>query len=317
MKALIYGGNGFIGSHLVDSLINDGHQVCVLDRYPEKHRAPLPNVAYYSATFGDTFVIAEALKDVDIVYHVASTTVPSTSNEDPISDIESNLVGTVRLLDLMVKTGIKRLVFLSSGGTVYGNADVTPISEKHPLKPICSYGVVKLAIENYLNMYKELYGLSPIILRPSNAYGPRQGHTGIQGFIFSLLSKTKAQEPLIVWGDGSVVRDYVYVEDLVRLCLLAGSSGLTGTFNAGSGYGYSVTEVIDMTSQTLGVKLTVSFQDGRPFDVRKVILDCSKAEKVFGWRASTSLSEGILKTWSWIQERQERSLADKMIIRSK
>jgi UDP-glucose 4-epimerase len=301
MKALVYGGNGFIGSHLVDSLINDGHRVRVLDRYPEKHRAPLPNVEYYRATFGDTAIIAEALKDVDIVYHIASTTVPSTSNEDPISDIESNLVGTVRLLNLMVKTGIKRLVFLSSGGTVYGNTDVTAISEEHPLKPICSYGVVKLAIENYLNMYKELYGLLPIILRPSNAYGPRQGHIGTQGFIFSLLSKVKEREPLIVWGDGSVVRDYVYVEDLVRLCSLAGSSELTGTFNASSGYGYSVSEVIDVILKTLGVELTVAFQNGRPFDVRKVILDCSKAEKVFGWRASTGLSEGILKTWSWIQ----------------
>jgi UDP-glucose 4-epimerase len=301
MKALVYGGNGFIGSHLVDALIIAGHMVRVLDRFEERYRPPRPGVDYCVVASTDRFQIAEALKDIDIVYHLASTDVPSTSNLDPIADIEGNLIGTVHLLNQMVQAGVKRILFLSSGGTVYGNTDLTAISEEHPLKPICSYAVVKLAIENYLNMYKELYGLSPIILRPSNAYGPRQGHRGTQGLIFSLLSKAKAQEPLIVWGDGSVVRDYVYVEDLVRLCSLAGSSDLTGTFNAGSGYGYSVSEVINMTLKTLGVKLTVAFQGGRPFDVRKVILDCSKAEKVFGWKASTSLSEGILKTWSWIQ----------------
>ena len=158
----------------------------------------------------------------------------------------------MHLLDQMRFNDVRRIVFLSSGGTVYGNPDTAPVTEIHPLRPICSYGVVKVAIENYLFMYHDLYGIEPVVLRPSNPIGPRQGHFGIQGVVPTFLRRLLDGELIEVWGDGSVVRDYLDITDLAALCLRAGTSEVIGVFNAGSGIGTSVNDILAIIESVTG-----------------------------------------------------------------
>ena len=177
MKVLVLGGSGFIGSALVGGLLNQGHQVRVFDRNIEAVRQQFPDINdVVHADFVDVMSLTEAMSGVDMIFHLISTSVPSTSNKNPVHDIESNLVNTVKLLELMRNADVKRIVYLSSGGTVYGTPKSLPITENHPTNPTCSYGIVKLAIEKYLLMYAELYQLDATILRPSNPYGPGQTH---------------------------------------------------------------------------------------------------------------------------------------------
>lgn len=300
MKVLVLGGNGFIGSHLVDELVASGHSVRVFDRFPEKFRPPRCEVDYRSGQFGDAFSMAEALQGVEVVYHLISTTVPGTSNLSPVADIRDNLIATVILLEQMMKMGIKRIIYLSSGGTVYGKPRELPIPVDHPLNPICSYGVVKVAIENYLFMYQELYGLRPTIIRPSNPFGPRQGHDGVQGVIATFITKMLHGETLTVWGDGSIVRDYLFVTDLAKLCLMVGETDFTGVYNAGYGKGLSVSGAIDMISEVIGIRASVTYQSSRSFDIQEVVLDNSRSETTFGWSPKISIEQGIATHWKWI-----------------
>jgi UDP-glucose 4-epimerase len=301
MRALVTGGNGFIGSHLVDRLLTAGDSVRVIDISTERFRDALPDVAYVIGKFSDAFLLAESLTDIDIVYHLASSTVPSTSNLNPVEDVQDNLVGTVRLLEQMLRAGVVRIVFLSSGGTVYGNPEHIPVAEDHPLHPICSYGVVKAAIERYLYMYQQLYGLSPVVLRPSNVYGPRQLHVGVQGVITTFLNSLVKKEKFTIWGDGNVVRDYLYVDDLTELMVVVGHSSVTGVFNAASGQGHSLNDIIDIIVEVTRLNPDVEYKEGRDFDVKELILDTKKAEDTFGWTAGSPLASGIEKQWRWMR----------------
>jgi Nucleoside-diphosphate-sugar epimerases len=302
MKALVLGGGGFLGSHLVDELLNRDHDVRVLDRATEQYRTTPNEVDYRLGDFADPAVVAEALQDIDTVYHLASATVPSTSNLDPAADITANLVPGVRLLEQLVRLDVRRIVFLSSGGTVYGNPKQVPVAVEHPVSPLCSYGVVKLATEHYLHMFQELYGLSPTILRASNPYGPRQGHLGVQGAIATFLDRLFKGEPIRIWGDGRVVRDYLYVTDLARLCVLAGESANEGTYNAGSGIGYSLNAVLEAVEEVTGKHAEVRFGASRSLDVDRIVLDISVTESVFGWRPDVDLRDGIALHWAWVRQ---------------
>jgi len=301
MKVLVLGGNGFIGSHLVDGLLSARHKVRVFDRGAELYRSPLPNVEYCFGDFADTPALAEALEGVDVVYHLVSTTVPSTSNLDPIADIQGNLINTVRLLQLMVQKGVSRIVYLSSGGTVYGIPGIVPIPETHPLRPICSYGVIKVAIENYLFMYQSLHGLQPVVLRASNPYGERQGHAGVQGVIGTFLNKVKSSEPIEIWGDGSVVRDFIHISDLTNLCIKAGTSDYCGILNAGSGVGYSIRDVLMIVSRATETDIEPIYRQGRAYDVPSIVLDISKATNELDWRPDIKLLDGVSSTWQWMK----------------
>lgn len=300
MKTLVLGGNGFIGSHVVDRLLAEGHSVRVFDRQPERYRQPLTGVDYRMASFDDTPALAEALEGIDVVYHLISTTVPSTSNKDPVFDVESNLIGTIRLLDLMKISGVSRIVYLSSGGTVYGVPEVSPISETHSLKPICSYGVIKVAIENYLLMYQSQFGFESVILRASNPYGERQGHGGVQGVVGTFLWRIAKGEAIQVWGDGSVVRDFIHVSDLANLCAQCAETGLTGTYNVGSGEGTSIGDIVDVIGTVSGRDFCLEYKPERGFDVPHVVLDTSAIRARLSWRPEISLCTGIEGTWEWI-----------------
>lgn len=301
VRALVIGGNGFIGSGLVPVLRTRGVQVAVLD--PGRPRADVDwtGVDFIAGSMTDAAVAARALAGVDVVFHLAGTTVPGTSNLDPVADVQGNLVATLGLLGAMRAAGVRRIVYFSSGGTVYGNPEVSPVPESHPLRPISSYGVVKVAVEHYLHMYQQLGDIDPVVLRPSNPYGPRQSTAGIQGAVAAFLGMALRGEPVRIWGDGEVVRDYLYIDDLVELTATAGLSRATGVFNVGSGEGHSLNQLVAIISGVVGRPLAVEYLPGRAFDVRRVVLDIAKAGECFGWKPSVALEDGIARTWSAMQ----------------
>jgi UDP-glucose 4-epimerase len=301
MKVLVIGGSGFIGSHVVDRLLANGHSVRVYDRQAERFRAPLHGVDYRFADFADSMALAEALSGVDAVYHMLSTTVPGTADLDPKTDVHDNLIGTINLLDSMQRLRLSRILFLSSGGTVYGIPEVVPIPETHALRPVSSYGIVKAAIEHYLEMYRRTRGLSPVIVRASNPFGPRQAHSGVQGVISTFLRRILAGQPLEIWGDGTVVRDYLEVSDLAELCVHAGTSDGEGAYNAGSGHGLSVNEIVQAVRLVTGSDFEILYKPGRPLDIPRSVLDCSRAKNDFGWECKTAFESGLRNTWSWMK----------------
>ncbi len=301
MKILVIGGCGFIGSHIVDSLVAQGHAVRVFDRQAERFREPLKGVDYRLGSFVDRMAVIEAMSGVDAVMHLASTTFPTTADLDPKIDVQDNLVGTLAILDSMISLRIPRLLFLSSGGTVYGPPETVPIPETHPLRPINSYGIVKVAIESYLDMYARTRGILPIVIRASNPYGPRQAHTGVQGVISTFLRRALLREPIEIWGDGSVERDYVHVADIADLCARAIATDRVGVYNAGSGSGTPLLEIVRVIEAVTGRPLDPVFKPARKMDVQRSVLDVSRAAADFGWAGGIGLRDGIAETWGWLK----------------
>jgi UDP-glucose 4-epimerase len=301
MNALILGGCGFIGSHIVDALLAQNHCVRVFDQRPERFRAACSGADYIFGNFSDRAVLIESLTKVDTVFHLINTTFPSTANINPQADVADNLINTLNLLKIMIDLGIPRIVYLSSGGTVYGVPEVTPISEGHPLRPINSYGIVKTATEHYLEMYRREGKLSPIVIRPANPYGPRQAHTGVQGVVATFMKRALDHQPIEIWGDGTVTRDYFHVTDLARLCVAAAASEAGGAFNAGSGVGTSLNDIIAAISLTTGIEVTRIYKPARSVDVPRSILDISRAKDVFGWEPRIALPVGLKDYCAWIR----------------
>lgn len=299
MRFLVLGGCGFIGSHLVDQLLVAGHAVRVIARHPEPVRAPIAEVDYRWADYRDAEVLSGALDGCDGVLHALSATTPGTGDRNPHLDVEQNLMSTLTLLDLMTKAQVRRMVYLSSGGTVYGRPEVVPTPETQPLNPISSYGIVKVAVESYIRMYARDRGLMPVIVRPSNAYGERQGVNGAEGSVSVLMRRARTGERFDVWGDGSVVRDYLHVSDLARLCVLAAESNVTGVFNAGYGAGTSLRTLIDQVAEVTGRSFPVSYGEARSLDVPVSILDVGAAKRTFGWVPKVALKDGLRRTWEW------------------
>jgi len=302
MKAVVVGGNGFIGSHLVDSLLADGWQVVVYDRAPERYRPPLAGVEYVIGELGNKSLLASVLPKADVVFHLASTTIPQSSNESPVFDIQSNLIDAVRFLKVCVASQVGKVIFFSSGGTVYGISNSLPVNEKHPTNPICSYGIVKLAIEKYLHLFKQLYGLSYMVLRPSVSYGQRQNPTGEQGAIAVFLGRIAQELPVTIWGDGEIIRDYLYISDLVRACMLAATSTRTSmVLNVGSGQGVSLNQLLEIIEGVVQKPFSVVRLQARPFDVPNLILDSQRISAELNWTPEVLLEDGISRTWNWIR----------------
>ena len=293
MNIIVLGGNGFIGSHIVDELMLRGHDVSILCRSYDQVNRHVAGAHYFYGDFSDSVFVRDAIQGMDVVIHCISSTVPSTSVRNPVIDINQNLVASVNLLQSMNELGLKRLIYLSSGGTVYGSPQQLPVKEDHPLNPISSYGVVKVAIEHYIGMFQALNGLSPIILRPSNPYGARQANVGIQGALGTFLSKTLSRKAITIWGDGEINRGYIYVKDLANLCANAAESALEGTFNVCSGKSTSLNELIILIEHATGIKPNVTYEAGRGFDVKNIFLDISLAQKTFNWAPQYTIEAGI------------------------
>lgn len=303
MNILVLGGNGFIGSHLVDKLLAEGHAVRVFDKYEERYRQPLPEVDYRFGDFGNRGLLAEALQDIDVVVHLISTSLPKTSNDDPAYDVQSNVIESLFLLEKCVELGVKKVVFISSGGTVYGRPTQLPIAENGATDPECSYGITKLTIEKYLALYRQLYGLDYVIVRPSNPYGSRQNPHGIQGAIPVFLGKAVKEEPIEIWGDGSVIRDYVYIEDLVEgISKVISYAGGQRIFNLGSGTGHSLNELVRIIAAVTGHPVPVTYKEARSFDIPAIVLDISSAERELGWQPRTEIEAGIRATWEFVRD---------------
>ncbi len=302
MKSLVLGGGGFIGSHLVSALLARGTRVRVLERPYHGHSALMERAAgleWHEGNFGNTQDIRRALEGVDTVYHLVSTTQPQSSNDDPAFDVQSNLLATLNLLEQLRSFPGTKLIFVSSGGTVYGVPQNTPIPETHPTDPTCSYGIVKLAIEKYLALYRILHGLDYRILRMSNHYGPGQEANRAQGVVGTFLSRVLHDEEIEVWGDGSVVRDYLYIGDAVSAMLQAAQfGGEQRIFNIGSGRGHSVREIIAAVERTTGKTARVRYTAGRKFDIPVSILDITRAKTELGWQPAIDLAEGLRLTCS-------------------
>lgn len=298
MNVIVFGGCGFIGSHLVDELQSQGHNVRVFDRNYELFRLPLINVEYVIGDFGNRGLVSSAIKGIDVVFHLISTTVPKTSNDDPTFDVSSNLIETLCLLEACVREQVKKVVFVSSGGTVYGIPGNLPINEDHPTNPICSYGITKLAIEKYLFLFHRLYGLDFSVIRPSNPYGPRQNPKNIQGSVSVFLGNILAGQPITIWGDGSVSRDFIYIHDLIDGIVKATFIKTEHhIFNIGSGVGTTLTKLLELIRMVTGADPRVIHTGNRPFDVSELVLDIKRAQRELGWAPQTPFLQGAYATW--------------------
>ncbi|CAM5420264.1 UDP-glucose 4-epimerase OS=Afipia felis OX=1035 GN=galE PE=3 SV=1 [Afipia felis] len=240
--------------------------------------------------------IEAAMAGCDVCVHLASTTNPATSNRDPVFDISTNLIGTLNLLNVATRMGTSKIIFVSSGGTVYGPPLSTPIREDHPTNPITSYGIVKLAIEKYLDFYRHNHGLDYVVLRVANPYGEGQNIESGQGAIAAFLHKALRNEVVEIWGNGEVVRDYIYIKDVTNAIISA--IKLRGPqkerlFNIGSGIGYSLNEILSTIENTVGIQISRRYLSARAFDVRANVLSIDRARIGLNWSPQISLADGI------------------------
>lgn len=303
--ALITGPSGFIGTHLTRYLHDKGILVRVITR----DRAGLSfdhagstGIEVVEGSYFEPALVRRALEGVDFVFHLASSTQPRSSNDNPLFDITSNLEGTLSLLDTLREYRHVKLIFASSGGTVYGNATTPLISEEHATDPICSYGIVKLAIEKYIGMFYAEHQAGYQILRIANPYGTAGRLNPQQGLIVNVIDKIAKGQGIEIWGDGSVVRDYLYIDDLVRAFYLAAvTPTVDPILNIGTGVGHSINDVITVVSKVMDVAPALTYLDKRSFDVPVNVLSPKRARAVLNWMPEFSLKQGVAKM---LQERR-------------
>jgi UDP-glucose 4-epimerase len=303
-KIAVFGGGGFLGSNICDRLLSDGHQVKIFERpriEPYRAFSNEEKVEWITGDFSSKHDIEAFIDGADVVMHLISSTLPRGSNDDVIFDVQSNVISSLNLLNSMVTKGIKKIIFISSGGTVYGNPEYTPLDEQHPTNPLVSYGITKLAIEKYLLLFQKLHGIKANILRVANPYGERQRVETAQGAVGVFLSKVLRGESIEIWGDGNVIRDYVYVGDVADAFVRAiDYDGEKSVFNIGSGQGKSLNELITAIKEIVGFDLEVKYLPSRSFDVPVSVLNSSLALKEMGWAPKIEFHEGIKKTAHWM-----------------
>lgn len=304
LTTLVVGGGGFVGSHFVRLLSTRRDRNVIVVGRGSKSRFPLPlDVLYVQGDAADPSFISSLLKRCDELVDLAYATVPKTSFEDPVNDVLVNLPAAVNLLLQASRCKLRRVLLVSSGGTVYGNAAYLPIDEMHPTNPVSPYGITKLAAEKYALLFHRLEDLPVLITRPSNPYGPNQlGNLG-QGFIGAAMFATLRRQPVNLFGERGTIRDYVFVEDLAAGLLAALDHGHVGeVYNIGSGTGLNnreVLEVLDTVARPSGFSVDVDVKPSRAFDVEANVLSSERLTYVSGWRPQTDFKLGLERTWSW------------------
>jgi UDP-glucose 4-epimerase len=303
MKCVLLGGAGFMGSHLAERLLAAGHAVRVFDVHDRGFAdgARRRDFEWVRGNFLDPGDVAAAIAGCQGVFHLVSTTLPQSSNQNPAGDVADNVIGTLHLLEACRREGGRKIVFASSGGTVYGVPRAVPITEDHPTHPITSYGIGKLTIEKYLELYRVLHGVDYCVLRIANPFGERQRIASGQGAVTTFLHRAYRGEPIEIWGDGSVVRDYLYVGDVAEALMRAlGHRGERRVINIGSGVGRDLNEILAAIETVIGRPVERRYVPARSFDVPANVLDIGLARAELGWQPATAFEEGLRRTLRWV-----------------
>ncbi|MCH8049130.1 GDP-mannose 4,6-dehydratase [Patescibacteria group bacterium] len=303
MKVLVSGGSGFIGSHLVDTLVAAGHEVIVVDHHKRKKRrfpnpaATLHKMSFHHPALSEIF----RLERPDAVCHLAAQISVTHSVADPIMDAQTNIVNSVALLDLARKSGCKTFIFASSGGAIYGDHEIRPTPEVFDSAPLSPYGVGKQSFEHYLDFYRKHHAMRSAVLRFSNVYGPRQFSGGEASVISIFINKLISGDPAVIFGDGSATRDYLYVADAVDALAKTLESSFNGVVNVSSGEEISVVELWKKLKAIHGQDHPVEFHQQRTGEVQRSCLSTTLAKEKLGWQPKTSLEEGLRKTYEWFK----------------
>lgn len=305
MRVLVTGGAGFIGSHVVDRLLADGHAVDVVDNLATGRRDRVhPAGRLHVCDLRDARLDAVfAAARPEVVVHLAAQAAVPRSVADPLFDASVNVLGTIALLEACRRAGVRRALYTSSGGAGYGDTDVLPTPEDHPLRPASPYGVSKITAEHYLECWTGLTGGRALTLRLANIYGPRQDPAGEAGVIAIFTSRLLAGEPCVVNGDGNQTRDYVYVGDVAdAIARGVTSADATGVANIGTGAETTVNELHRRLARLAGANGAAEHAPAKPGEQRRSVLDASRAKTLLGWSARTTLDEGLTQTVQWFRK---------------
>lgn len=303
MRALVTGGAGFIGSNLVELLLQDGHSVVVLDDLSSGHEANLnPDVPFVRGDVSEADAAERAARGCDVIFHLAASVGNTRSIDDPIRDSQVNVIGTINVLQAARVHGIRRVVLSSSAG-IFGELKTLPIDEDHPQDPDSPYGVSKLAAEKMCLAYNKLYGMSNVCLRYFNVYGLRQRYDAYGNVIPIFAEKMLRGEPITVYGDGEQTRDFVNVADVAQANYRAGvSESAAGAFNIGSGTRISVNRLAEVMAEASGERLEIVHGDPRPGDVRDSLAAIDAAEAAFGFRPTREIGAGLREYFDWLRQ---------------
>ncbi len=303
MKILVTGGAGFIGSNLVDALIEQGHDVVIVDNLSTGRKENLNNNAkFYELDIQDK-KLAEVFvaEKPEAVFHLAAQIDVRKSVADPMADAQANILGSLNLLENCRKSGVKKFIFSSTGGAIYGEADIVPTPETYFEKPISPYGIAKLSIEKYLNFYHVVHGLNYVVLRYGNVYGPRQNSHGEAGVVAIFCDKLLAGTQPVIFGDGKQTRDYVYVADVVTANLAALDSDKIDNYNVGTGLESDVNKIAELIKENIDTDLEFTHGPAKAGEQQRSCLDYSKIKKDLGWLPQTMLKQGIAATVEWFR----------------
>lgn len=308
-RVVVLGGLGFIGSHITRALVRQGYDVRVFGK-ADSSRALIWDISnQIEITEGDITQadqVLRAIADADVLIHLVHTTRPASSMIDPFHDVCSNVASQTNWLKRLSVTNLKKIIYVSSGGTIYGIPQSPLVNENHPTDPICSYGITKLAIEKYISMYSRTYGINYCMIRPGNIYGNGSRINSGQGIIGVLSSKALRGEQLEIWGTGENLRDYLHVDDLVSAVLkLMNYEGAHKVFNVSSGTGHSILDIVDRIGRHFGKPMSIVWKPSREFDVPVNVLDSSRLCIETGWQPRINLDSGIARTIKWLKESQE------------
>ncbi len=309
-KILVTGGAGFIGSTLVDKLIAEGHQVAVIDDLSSGREDYInPAAKFYQADIGSPEIGAIFKSEKpEFIYHLAAQIEVPKSMADPVRDNRINVLGGLNILENCRRHGVKKIIFSSTGGAIYGDAEEIPTTESFPPYPVSFYGIHKLTFEKYLNCYYQVYGLDYTILRFANVYGPRQFKGGEAGVIAIFIDNAVKGSASVQYGDGRQTRDFVYVDDVVRALSLSKDIECRGEINIGLGSETSLLDIRRDIEKALGQPIIVKEAPAKEGEQRRSCLNCQRAKNVLDWEAAVNLEEGIKRTIAWAKSRIAQDL---------